>query len=250
MMQWIAAGDGINMNYRFSQPGRTERNRQDQLYAEGVFPFANQTTTDPITGKTAGRYDACTKTNTCPLAMEIYSAERILGEGQRRSSTRTRRARSTCRIIRMARLYLISEPSARHRQRERQGRLPAARQSARFGAGTARAVGSARPMVDQGRRAAAEQRSASGRRHARAALPQSAVGFPKIPGVTYTGLKSTRLLLNYGPDFYATGIMTHQPAGDHAADVRQPEERADLSDLCAEDRMRTATTSPASACPM
>ena len=30
--------------------------------------------TDPISGKTAGRYDACTKTNTCPLAMEIYSA--------------------------------------------------------------------------------------------------------------------------------------------------------------------------------
>ena len=42
MLQWIAAGDGINLNYRFSQPGRTERNRQDQLYAEGVFPFANQ----------------------------------------------------------------------------------------------------------------------------------------------------------------------------------------------------------------
>src|SRR5205085_608896 len=31
LMQWIAAGDGINMNYRFSQPGRTERNRQDHL---------------------------------------------------------------------------------------------------------------------------------------------------------------------------------------------------------------------------
>src|SRR6267378_2396254 len=37
LMQWIAAGDGINMNYRFSQPGRTERNRQDHLYVEGVF---------------------------------------------------------------------------------------------------------------------------------------------------------------------------------------------------------------------
>jgi hypothetical protein len=36
-MQWIAAGDGINMNYRFAQPGRTERNRQDHLYVEGVF---------------------------------------------------------------------------------------------------------------------------------------------------------------------------------------------------------------------
>jgi hypothetical protein len=43
------------------------------------------------------------------------------------------------------------------------------------------------------------------------ALPQSQMGFPKIPGVTYTGLKSTRYLLNYGPDFYRTGIMTINP---------------------------------------
>ena len=33
LMQWIAAADGINLNSRFSQPGRTERNRQDHLYA-------------------------------------------------------------------------------------------------------------------------------------------------------------------------------------------------------------------------
>ena len=42
------------------------------------------------------------------------------------------------------------------------------------------------------------------------------VGFPKIPGVTYTGLKSTRYLLNYGPDFYKTGIMTINPIVKHA----------------------------------
>ena len=42
-------------------------------------------------------------------------------------------------------------------------------------------------------------------------LPQSGMGFPKIPGVTYTGLKSTRYLLNYGPNFYKTGIMTINP---------------------------------------
>src|SRR5436190_1458831 len=74
MMQWIAAGDGINMNYRFSQPGRTERNRQDHLFVEGVFPFANVTTTDPFTGKTDGRYARCEATGTCPLGAEIYSA--------------------------------------------------------------------------------------------------------------------------------------------------------------------------------
>ena len=57
-----------------SQPGRTQRNRQDQLYVEGVFPFANAKSKDPITGKTAGRYDTCAVTKTCPLALEVYSS--------------------------------------------------------------------------------------------------------------------------------------------------------------------------------
>ena len=74
MLQWIAAGDGISMNYRWSQPGRTERNRQDHLFVEGRFPFANVSTTDPITGKTDSRYAKCALTHTCPYAMEIFSA--------------------------------------------------------------------------------------------------------------------------------------------------------------------------------
>jgi hypothetical protein len=73
-MQWIAAGSGIGMNYRFSQSGRTERNRQHHLYAENLFPFANVRTTDPFTGITASRYDACQLTNTCAFGVEIYSA--------------------------------------------------------------------------------------------------------------------------------------------------------------------------------
>jgi hypothetical protein len=43
-------------------------------YAEGVFPFANQKLTDPVTGKSAGRHDRCTATNTGPVGMEVYSA--------------------------------------------------------------------------------------------------------------------------------------------------------------------------------
>ncbi len=42
-------------------------------------------------------------------------------------------------------------------------------------------------------------------------LPQSGMGFPSIPGVTYTGLKTTRYLLDYGPDYYTTGIPTVNP---------------------------------------
>jgi len=49
MMQWIGAGDGISMNYRFSQPGRTERNRQDHLFNEAIFPFASQVSRTALT---------------------------------------------------------------------------------------------------------------------------------------------------------------------------------------------------------
>ncbi len=73
-MQWISAGSGIGMNFRFSQSGRTERNRQDHLFGENLFPFANVRTTDPFTGITASRYDACQLTNTCAFGVEIYSA--------------------------------------------------------------------------------------------------------------------------------------------------------------------------------
>jgi hypothetical protein len=74
LMQWVAGGNGINMNYRFSNPGTTQRNRQAQLYPEAIFPFANERITDHISGQTAGRYDRCTATGTCPLAIELYSS--------------------------------------------------------------------------------------------------------------------------------------------------------------------------------
>jgi hypothetical protein len=73
-MQWISAGSGIGLNYRFSQSGRTERNRQDHRYPENLFPFANVATADPFTGKTDSRYAKCEASGTCPLAVEIYSA--------------------------------------------------------------------------------------------------------------------------------------------------------------------------------
>ena len=74
MMQWIGAGDGLNMNYRWSQTKRTNRNRQEILYLEGLYPFANVATYDPISRTSDWRYRKCEQTHTCPLAVEFYSA--------------------------------------------------------------------------------------------------------------------------------------------------------------------------------
>lgn len=210
MMQWIAAGDGINMNYRFSQPGRTERNRQDQLYAEGVFPFANQRASDPITGRTAGRYDACTATNTCPLAMEVFSANEYWVKGASLFHTDPAGKRDLADHP-MTRTYFIASHQHGVGNAGTRGSCQQPGNPLNF-APIERALWEALdlwstqgvlppptsvPRLDDGTLVPA--------------LPQSTVGFPKIPGVTYNGLKSTRYLLDYGPDFYRTGIMTINP---------------------------------------
>lgn len=210
MLQWIAAGDGINMNYRFSQPARTERNRQDQLYLEGVFPFANQRTKDPITGKTAGRYDKCMKTKTCPLAMEVYSANEYWVKA---ASLFTTDPAGTTDLPDhpMARDYFISSEQHGTGNAASKGNCQQL-QNPLDSAPVLRALFVA--MDEWSTKGVAPPASAVPRLSDGtlvSPLPQSGVGFPKIPGVTYTGLMSTRYLFNYGRDFYGTGIMTINP---------------------------------------
>ncbi len=216
MMQWIAAGDGINMNYRFSQPGRTERNRQDHLFAEGVFPFANVMTYDPITGKTDSRYARCEASNTCPLGVEIYSANE----------------------------YWVKAASLLHTDPTGSVDLPESPYSRNYfisshqhGTGNGASRGNCQQLQNPLDSAPIQRalflalddwtngipppdsrvpRLADGTLVA--PLPQSAEGFPNIPDpfwpgftVTYTGLKTTRYLFDYGPDYYTKGIATVNP---------------------------------------
>jgi Alpha/beta hydrolase domain len=210
LLQWIAAGDGINMNYRFSQPGRTERNRQDHLYVEGVFPFANVTTRDAITGRVDGRYARCAATGTCPLAMEIYSANEYWVKAASLLHTDPQ-GTGDLRASPFARNYLIS--------------------SHQHGTGNGASRGNCQQLLNPLNSAPVQRalfvavdewatrgEEPPGSRVPRLSdgtlvppLPQSAVGFPSIPGVTYTGLKTTRYLLDYGPGFYDTGIATVNP---------------------------------------
>jgi len=70
VLNWKGGGSGIYMNYRFSQPTRTHRQHIARWYPEYQFPFANQRLHDPVTGKTAGRLDACEESDTCPKIIE------------------------------------------------------------------------------------------------------------------------------------------------------------------------------------
>ena len=208
MLQWIGAGDGMNMNLRFSQPGRTERNRQDELYAEGIFPFANVTTTDPITHKTDSRLARCEATGTCPLAMEIYSANEYWVKAASLLHT-TPDGTQDLPDSPYARNYFIS--------------------SHQHGVGNGTSKGSCQQLqnpldsstIQRALFVDLDQWVTQGIAPPPSAVPrladhtlvdhtQAAVGFPSIPGVTFTGLKTTRYRYDYGPRFDA-GIMDINP---------------------------------------
>src|SRR5436190_22949192 len=209
LMQWIAAGDGINMNYRFSQPGRTERNRQDHLFVEGVFPFANVTTTDPITGKTDSRYARCAATGTCPFGVEIYSANEYWVKAASLLHT-TPDGNLDLSDSPYTRNYFISS----HQHGTGDGTSKGNCQqflNPLDSAPIQRALFLALDDWTNGTPPPASRVPRLSDGTLVPPLPQSGMGFPSIPGVTYTGLKTTRYLFDYGPGFYDTGIATINP---------------------------------------
>jgi Alpha/beta hydrolase domain len=217
IMNWISAGSGIGMNYRFSQSGRTERNRQDHLYPENVFPFANVATMDPFTGITDSRYAKCQTTNTCPLGVEIYSGNE----------------------------YWVKTASLLHTTPDGSTDLPDSpfsrdyfMSSMQHGTGSATSRGACQQFgnplssnpVQRALWLALDKWSVSNVAPPPSMVPRldngtmtlpASTGFPtNIPDpfgqtpngkVTYTGLKTTRHRFNLGADFYTTGIPTIFP---------------------------------------
>ena len=139
MMQWIAAGDGISMNYRWSQPGRTERNRQDHRFVRGRFPFANVPTTDPITGKTDSRYARCTASRHLSVRDGDLFCERVLGQGRVVDDDRSDGQERSAGFAFHADLFHVQH-AAWDRERHVEGELPAVPEPPGFAGRAARPV--------------------------------------------------------------------------------------------------------------
>ena len=208
MINWIGGGDGIYMNYRFSQPTRTSRQHIARWYPEFQFPWANQALYDPNTGQFRGRLDACLKTDTCPKVFELNSENEYYSKGGSMLTTDTE-GRD---------LDLNATPNVRYYQLS----------SVPHGAGTA--VGICRqpqnPLnasttlraltLDMDEWVSSGRQPPSNRVPTRASgtlapsLPQAGMGFPNIPGVFYNGIMHTGDLFDFGPRF-REGILDVQP---------------------------------------
>ena len=203
---WLGGGSGIGLNVRFAQPSRTERNRQNHLYPEAPFPFAYPVLTDPFTGKTAGRLGACTTSHTCPKVFEVNSANEYWVKAA--SLLHTDPKGNDLPDPDNVRFFLVS--------------------GAQHGAGNGASRGicqqfqnptNAEPLLralfvaldEWVTKGIAPPPSAVPRQLAGTAvvavpqpgsqtglIPQATLGWPTIPGVTYTGLITSRYQLDFG----------------------------------------------------
>src|SRR5262245_15370277 len=66
LMPHLAGGKKTFTNFRFSQPGRSAYQHADTLYPGAEFPFTYPVTKDALTGKSDGMLARCLASNTCP----------------------------------------------------------------------------------------------------------------------------------------------------------------------------------------
>ena len=228
MLNWIGAGNGVAINFRFAQTARTERNRQNHRYPEANFPFAYPRLKDHLTGKVGGRGDACAgkdgddddrdrDRNTCPKALEVNSANEywVKTGSLLHTDTRARDLKDPKNV----RFYLLSSlehtvggapaNSAGSCQQFRNPTDPNPALRALFIAldeWVARGKKPPKSEVPDRKTGVFSIPVSNGV----GIIPQAELGWPDIPGVTYSGLVTVRHLFDFGPRF-DDGILDLNP---------------------------------------
>ena len=217
ILSHTGGGSGAQINYRFGQTDRTERNRQNHLYPEGIFPFAHQVLTDHLSGKTGGRSARCMASNTSPQRFEVNTANEYWCKAASLLHTDTHG--HDLPDPDHVRFYLLSGLShgvgdithRKHTQQYTNGISPYAAHRALLVALDAWVSQGITPPESKVPRHAENAAFAVPSPGAQTGcVPQAALGWPSIPGVTYTGLITTRYLLDFGPDV-DRGILSHYP---------------------------------------
>jgi len=216
ILSHTGGGSGDQINYRYGQTGRTERNRQNHLYPEGVFPFAHQTLTDQLSGKTGGRDDRCKASNTCPKRFEVNTSNEywVKAGSLLHSDTHGKDLKEPDDV----RYYLMSGQSHgvgdvtdRGVCREfTNGVSPYRAHRALLLALDRWVSDGVEPpksaLPHGGHRAWADTPPGS----QVGVVPQSELGWPSIPGVLYTGVITTRYVLDFGGTL-DDGIISNYP---------------------------------------
>lgn len=203
----IAGGNGIFVNYRFAQPARTERQHISRWYPEAFFPFAWQDSTDPITGKSDGRLRRCRASNTCPKIIEAVSENEYWAKA---GSLLTTDAAGRADLPDAPELRVYLYASFPHSSGQGPGICAQPRNPITNRAGLRALLVALDDWVTEGKEPPKSRVPRLDDGTLVPALPQSAQGFPNIPGVAYSGIKTIRDAYDFGPHL-AQGIVTILP---------------------------------------
>jgi hypothetical protein len=208
VLNWVGGGDGIYGNFRFAQPGRTHRQHIARWYPEFQFPWANHITHDQVTQQTAGRLDACQRTDTCPKIVELNSENEYWSKGGSLLTTDTRGNDLQLEDTPNVRYFLMSSlPHA-------PGTVAGICQQPQNPLTPAPVLRALLLDLDQwatnGTPPPDNRVPQRGNGTLAPSLPQTGMGFPNIPGVNYNGVLHTGDLLSYGP-LFRQGILSILP---------------------------------------
>ena len=217
ILSHTGGGNGDQINFRFAQTDRTERNRQNHLYPEAIFPFAHQVLTDHLTGKTAGRSERGAASATLPKRFEINTSNEYWVKAC--SLLHTDTEGNDLPDPEDVRYYLISGLSHGVGDITRRGKNQQLTNGVSpYAAHRALLVALDR-WVSEGI-APPDSRVPRGAENAAFAVtrpgsevgcvPQAELGWPDIPEVTYTGVITTRYVLDFGPES-DQGILSNCP---------------------------------------
>ena len=217
ILSHTGGGSGDQINFRFGQTDRTERNRQNHLYPEAVFPFAHQVLTDHLTGKTGGRSDRGMESNTCPKRFEVNTSNEYWCKAASLLHTDTQG--NDLPDPENVRFYLLSGLShsvgntadRKNNQQFTNGVAPyPAHRALLVALDEWVSQGIAPPESRVPRRAKDAVFAVSRPGFQTGFVPAEDLGWPGIPGVTYNGLITTRYLLDFGPEF-DRGVLSNYP---------------------------------------
>ena len=207
MMPYINGAGGGFFNYRFAQPNRTAFQRWSHVYPEQVFPFAYTSLTDPLTGKTDSVLARCAASSTCPKIMEVNDSNSYWFKSAALAIT-TPDGATDLSDPPNVRFYLLS--SIAHGVASGRGSCQQLQNPISPGPALRALLAALTDWVVLGKEPPPSQVPRLSEGTLVPPLPQSAVGFPEIPGVSYTGVASVRELYDYGPEF-DRGIISILP---------------------------------------
>jgi Alpha/beta hydrolase domain len=225
----VAGGGRIILNYRFAQPGRHPRQHEDHVFPSDQFPFAYNTLTDPLTGKTDGILH---RPKTDPLVIHTQTSSEYW---QRRGSlVHTEPLGNDVGDHEHARVFLFA--SSQHHADPNSGPLHGAHRGLSNPLNTTPLL---RALLD-----ALDAWATHGTPPPASRVPTRADGtlvsaaevktrFPQIPGLTPPEAPDRLCVQEHGPDF-ERGIIAKEPPEVHKTKeyaVLVPQVDADGNDL-------------------